>query len=42
VDGLHRYRLENFDSGERSLITIDGDGIVASYEALYTRLWPGW
>lgn len=40
ADGMHRYRLENFDSGEGSLITLDSDGVVAAYEAAYTRLWP--
>jgi hypothetical protein len=36
-----RIRLENFDSGERSLIVLDGDGIVIDHEGLSSRLWPG-
>jgi hypothetical protein len=38
--GHRRYRLENFDSGERSVITLDADGVVESYEALCDRVWP--
>jgi len=34
------YRLENFDTGARSLITLDSDGVVATYEALFARVWP--
>jgi hypothetical protein len=41
LDGGRRsYRLENFDSGERSLITLDADGVVAVYETMFTRVWP--
>jgi len=38
--GSRCYRLENFDSGERSLITLDADGVVATYESAFARLWP--
>jgi hypothetical protein len=27
-----RYRWENFDSGERSVITLDADGVVTAYD----------
>jgi len=39
-DGRRRYRLENFDTGERSLISVDADGVVATYEAMFARVWP--
>jgi len=38
--GVQRYRLENFDSGERAVITLDAEGIVAEYDALCARVWP--
>ena len=38
--GPQRYRLENFDSGERAVITFDAQGVVAAYEASYARVWP--
>jgi hypothetical protein len=36
-----RYRLENFDTGERSIVVLDADGVVAAYESTAARLWPG-
>jgi hypothetical protein len=35
------YRLEDFDSGERSTIVLDAEGVVASYESRVARVWPG-
>ena len=34
------YRLENFDSGERTLIRVDTDGLVTAYEGVVKRVWP--
>jgi hypothetical protein len=40
-DDRRRYRLENFDSGERSVIVVDADGVVVTHEAIVARMWPG-
>jgi hypothetical protein len=41
IDADHSdYRFENFDSGARSLIRIDSDGVVASLEGTFARVWP--
>ncbi len=37
---VRRYRLENFDSGERTEIRVDADGVVAAQEGTYKRIWP--
>lgn len=34
------YRFENFDSGERRLVRIDADGVIAADEGAFTRLYP--
>jgi hypothetical protein len=38
--GALRYRLENFDSGERFTLELDADGVVATYEGMAARMWP--
>jgi hypothetical protein len=35
-----RYRFEDFDSGERSELQIDSDGVIAAYDKHFTRIWP--
>lgn len=35
-----RYRMENFDSGERFAIELDADGVVVDYEGVVARVWP--
>lgn len=39
-DEQRRYRLENFDTGERSHIELDRDGVVVTDEAAFARIWP--
>jgi hypothetical protein len=35
-----RYRFEDFDTGERSELSIDSDGVIAAYDKHYIRIWP--
>ncbi len=39
-DRTHVYRFENFDSGERTLVRIDPDGLVTAFDGMLTRVWP--
>lgn len=34
------YRMENFDTGERTAIRVDVDGVVADQEGTFKRIWP--
>ena len=41
IDAQRRsYRLENFDSGERSVIQLDAQGVVSAQDGMFERIWP--